>query len=340
MIFQKASNNPILRSNPKNSWESVTVFNPAAIYLQNKVHIVYRAIGQSYVSVLGYAQSNDGINIDYRSFDPVFLAKYFSEWEHERVIYPYASGGSWIGSEDPRLTQIDNTIYMTYTAWDGYNAPGVALTSISEYDFLNKIWRWRHPVMLSKHGTLHKNWVIFPEKINGKYAILHSLSPQITIDYLDTLDLDSDLELDSYYNSAGREKHWDNWMRGIGPPPIRVDDGWLILYHAMDKNDPNRYKIGGMILNYSDPTKILYRSHCPLLEPDQDYENQGYKSGVVYVCGAVIINDTLHIYYGGADSVVCSAHANLNELLNLIKETPTYKDEDLTHSGEKYECKT
>ena len=87
--------------------------------------------------------------------------------------------------------------------------------------------------------------------------------------------------------------------------------GWLLFYHAMDMHDPNRYKLGAMILDAEDPTKILYRSKVPVLEPDAYYENQGFKSGVVYSCGAVVKDDELFVYYGGADSVVCVAVANL-----------------------------
>jgi predicted GH43/DUF377 family glycosyl hydrolase len=86
----------------------------------------------------------------------------------------------------------------------------------------------------------------------------------------------------------------------------------------MDKNDPNRYKVGAMILDYHNPEKILYRSRVPILEPDEHYENEGMKAGVVYVCGAVVDGDVLHIYYGGADMVMCVASSNLDDFLGRL----------------------
>ena len=108
---------------------------------------------------------------------------------------------------------------------------------------------------------------------------------------------------------------WDNWVRGAGPPPIKTKYGWLLLYHAMDERDPNRYKLGAMLLDLHDPTKILYRSARPVLEPDETYENEGHKAGVIYSCGAVTIKDKLLVYYGGADKFTCVAEANLAEFI-------------------------
>ena len=107
-------------------------------------------------------------------------------------------------------------------------------------------------------------------------------------------------------------------MRGVGPPPLKTKYGWLVLYHAMDRQDPDRYKIGAMLLDLNDPSKIIHRSSSPLLEPDATYENEGFKAGVVYTCGAVIIDDLLYVYYGGADTVICAAFIKLEQLLEQL----------------------
>ena len=86
----------------------------------------------------------------------------------------------------------------------------------------------------------------------------------------------------------------------------------------MDKRDPNRYKLGAMILDASDPTKIARRCSFPILEPDARYENVGFKPGVIYACGATLIGRKLFVYYGGADTVVCVATTNLSELLSRL----------------------
>ncbi len=322
-MLERSSENPILKLRRDHPWESKYVFNPAALYFHGRVHLIYRAIGHSGQSVFGYASSKDGIHFDERSDEPVYICPGLQlckkGCKKKRLSYAYLSGGSWSGCEDPRLTQISNTIYMTYTAFNGWDslAPGVAITSISVDDFLHKRWNWSPPRLLSPPNEMHKNWVIFSEKIKGKFAVLHSITPDILIDYFDDFEADGKV-VKSHYSPEGREAYWDNWVRGVGPPPIKTKEGWLVLYHAMDKKDPNRYKLGGMILDANEPTKIVRRCTFPLLEPDARHENIGFKPGVIYACGAVLIGEKLFVYYGGADTVVCVATTDVNELLNKI----------------------
>jgi predicted GH43/DUF377 family glycosyl hydrolase len=231
----------------------------------------------------------------------------------------YDSGGGCCGGcEDPRLTKIGDTIYMTYVAFNGHDVPGVAVTSIKYIDFINHRWHWDKARLISKPGQIQKNWMLFPEKINGKFAIIHSITPQIMIDYFDNIDKDKVYIEKSFRQTDTKENRWDNIVRGAGAPPIKTKYGWLLFYHAMDKRDPNRYKIGAMILDYKNPETILYRSTTPILEPDEYYENEGHKAGVIYVCGAIIEKNILHIYYGGADTVMCVASAEIDDFLNKL----------------------
>ncbi|MCL5006606.1 MAG: glycosidase [Patescibacteria group bacterium] len=315
-LLVKAEENPIISPSTHNGWETWQTFNPGVILLDDKVHFLYRAIGEDAVSRLGYASSTDGLTIDERHPRPVY--------EHQisaPVFNPYsfASGGSFGGSEDPRLVKVDgdDRVYMTYTACDG--GLGVALTSLPEKSFLQKKWKWKKPVLISPPGEVHKNWVIFPEKIHGRYAILHSISPDISIDYRDDLDFKNGEYIKSFYNPRGGGKMgWESWIRGAGAPPIKTRDGWLLFYHAMDKDDPWKYKVGAMLLDLDDPTKILYRSREPILEPEEKYENNGFKSGVVYVSGAIVKGSDLFVYYGAADSYVGVARTKLNDFLNEL----------------------
>ena len=99
---------------------------------------------------------------------------------------------------------------------------------------------------------------------------------------------------------------------------IKTKDGWLLIYQAVCRRDESRYKMGAMLLDLKDPTKVLARSRNPILEPIAPYENEGWKAGVVYPCGAVVINNRLFVYYGGADMVVCVASAKLNNFVEQL----------------------
>jgi predicted GH43/DUF377 family glycosyl hydrolase len=318
-VFIKAEENPIIAPRPENNWESWQTFNPGVISLGNKIHFIYRAIGEDGVSRLGYAASSDGFTIDKRLSYPIY--------EHQTATkptfnyYSFASGGSFGGAEDPRPVRVnqEDKFYITYTACD--NGLQVALTSIKIKDFLQKKWRWKQPIIISPPAEIHKNWVLFPEKINGKYAILHSINPQIAVAYRDSLEFQKGEYIQSYYNGKNSGKNsWDKWIRGAGAPPLKTNRGWLLFYHAMD-NDFSKYKVGAMLLDLNDPTKVLCRSREPILEPDKDYENNGFKAGVVYVSGAVIKDEELLVYYGASDSYVSVARANLEKFLTELTQT-------------------
>jgi predicted GH43/DUF377 family glycosyl hydrolase len=324
--LERAKHNPIIEPSDY-PWESVATFNPAAVKLGNKIHLVYRAVGEGEVSSLGHASTYNGWYITERSPFSIY-SKLFRHDEGEKKI-DYISGGGWYGGcEDPRLTRIDDRIYLIYTAFNGWSSVRLALSSIRVKDFKKGNWgKWKRPVFLSPPGEIHKNWVLFPEKINGKFAIMHSITPEPLVDYLDDLDYFDDTKFlrSTFAQDPKRKKYWDNWVRGIGPTPIKTKDGWLILYHAMDKRDPNRYKLGAMLLDLKDPTKILHRSKSPILEPDKHYENDGHKWGVVYSCGAVVKNGELLVYYGGSDKVTAVAGIELEKLINSLKKDEKVK---------------
>jgi beta-1,2-mannobiose phosphorylase / 1,2-beta-oligomannan phosphorylase len=327
-VLKKSLKNPILAPNPANHWESRATFNPAAVYEDKKVHLVYRAIGDQDVSVLGYATSCDGVHVDKRHNDPIYVPSQpfesSSPYNHKAPQYKFASGGGCFGGcEDPRITKVDDKFYMTYVAYNGWAPPRVALTSIKVDDFLKHNWNWDKPVLISKPGVVDKNAAVLPEKINGKYVVFHRIFPNILIDYVDDMHFDGNTFLKGEYKIEPNYNSWDSRKVGVGAPPIKTEDGWLVIYHAVGDHDSARYKMGAMVLDHNDPTKVLYRTKSPILEPREWYENEGYKSGVAYPCGAVAMNDMLHVYYGGADTVVCVASANIHDFLNHIKQSGT-----------------
>jgi predicted GH43/DUF377 family glycosyl hydrolase len=328
--LKRSEKNPIISPRVEHNWEADGTFNPAAfIDDEGIIHLLYRAIGADGISRIGYAQSHDGLHFTKRSSVPVFQAlkgfgkpnaRHHNGPTHYNPQY-YTSGGSWGGSEDPRTVKIGNTVYMLYVAFEGWSSVRIALTTINIHDLKNGNWKWKHPVLLSPPGQVNKNWLLFPEKIHGKFAILHSIAPKISIMYIGNPE-----KLKKFLESPrrdgpqpGRLDSWDNLLRGAGPPPIKTELGWLLLYHALDKRDTSKYKLGAMILDHDDPSKVLYRSNEPILSPDMAYENEG-KPGVVYASGALIKNNTLFVYYGGGDRVVCVASAPIKKFLQYMKE--------------------
>ncbi len=326
LALARSLHNPILRPGT-NPWTAEAVMNPAAAIIGGRTHLVYRAIGVDGVSRLGYASSPNGITFDKRLPYPVYVAQEPRNLpghakRYSPVLYP--SGGSWGGCEDPRMVVIEGRVYITFNMFDGWDYIRVASISIAEEDFLSgQFWKWDGPHILSEPKQIHKNWVLFPEKIKGKYAILHSIVPKVDIAYRDSIE---DIGMTEPYITSwvgarddlpARENSWDSFIRGAGPPPVRTDRGWLLLYHAIDERDPGRYKLGAMLLDLTDPTKMLYRATAPILSPDEPYENHG-KPGIVYACGAVVRDGTLYVYYGGADKVICVATAPLNSFLNEL----------------------
>lgn len=323
IALDRAKANPVIYPRSQFHWESFATYNPAAFYASGQVHILYRAQGPDLISSIGYANSSDGLKIDERLDSPVYVPQEvfesFQKASASDVEQKYVSGGGIAGCEDPRVTLIEDRLYMTYVAFDGASPPRVALTSIHLDDFLAKRWFWERPVLISPPGIVDKSAVIFPEKIKGKYVIMHRIFPNIQIDYTEDLNFDGSRWLAEKDRISIRENMWDSRKIGAGAPPIKTSEGWLLIYYGVDDRDDRFYKMGAMLLDLEDPTKVLYRSSTPILEPEDWYENSGFKPGIVYPCGAVVLNNTLLVYYGGADCVVCVASRDLNSFLDALK---------------------
>jgi len=327
---RRVAHNPVISPLPYEEWEAQASFNPTAIMDDDGfVHLFYRAVGNDGISRIGYAMSKDGKHFHNRSPYPVYqpLPGYglpeisLSNGPHRYDIVAHPSGGGWGGAEDPRATRIGNRVFMTYTAFEGWNNMRIGLTSISLDDLKKRRWKWKRPTIISPAGSRAKNWMLFPEKINGKYALLHSVAPKVLVAYLDNIDAVPTIHSSADHGGYGthvkdREKYWDKTTKGAGAAPIKTEKGWLVLYHAIDEN---KYKVGAMLLDLHDPTKILYRSPSPILSPDAPYENDG-KPNIVYATGAVVKDGNLFIYYGGGDKHVCVAEIGLKILLDWLSE--------------------
>jgi len=293
--------NPIIRPRIYRLWESKATFNPAAFYDGEKIHILYRAVDRNGVSRLGYARSHDGTTVDYRSPAPILEPS--AEWEQ-------------FGCEDPRITRLDQTHYITYTAYSR-RGPRIALASTSDFQ------------RFEKHGLIgpdreDKDCVIFPERIDGQIALLHRLNGRIQIAYFDSLDtlVNSQNYWKDYvqhfddYEVIRSKFQWEERKVGTGPPPIKTEKGWLVIYHGVSLD--NTYRTGALLLDLENPTRVLARTSEPFFEPTEEFEKRGVVPNVVFPDGAALRDGTLFMYYGGADRVCCVASTPVDEFLDGI----------------------
>ncbi len=300
--------NPILVPREGFPWEAHGVFNPASIQIGDITHILYRAMSDDDTSYIGYASSKDGYTIDERSDGPVYVPRK----SFEMKTHPGNSG-----CEDPRLTLINDIIYMCYTAYDGTNPPRVAVTAISLSDFKNKNWNWTNPMLISPNNKDDKDACIFPEKINGKYLMLHRINNDICADFFDSLDIiKGPLEIATPI-LLPRKGMWDSEKVGITAPPIKTKKGWLLLYHGVSSNH-HTYRVGLALLDLKNPLDVIARASQPIMQPETAYEKNGVMPNVVFPCGTAVRKDTLFIYYGGADSVVGVATIKIKKLLDSL----------------------
>jgi len=290
-MLRRFIKNPILKPRRQNDWESKLVFNPGAIFENGLFHLLYRAVGDDEISRIGYAVSADGYEF-FRFDKPVFTPRGVAESK---------------GCEDPRIVCLEGKFYMTYTA---YSNKGVRVSLASTQNFIQ--WE-RYGVVLP--DMENKDAVLFPEKINGKYVMLHRpMDPprSIWIAYSDNLlqwgDFKKVME-----PIAGR---WDGIGIGSASPPVRTEKGWLLIYHGIDKE--NIYRLGVALLDLNDPSRVIGRYPNPILQPEEDYELRGEVREVVFGCGICEVEDKYFVYYGAADRVICGATAEKRELLSLF----------------------
>jgi len=168
--------------------------------------------------------------------------------------------------------------------------------------------------------------ILFPEKIDGKYIMMHrplewvgdeygTKSPAIWISAADDL-----LGFRKSKLLATAKYGWECGKIGINTPPVKTKHGWLTIYHAVGSD--KHYRLGALLLDLKDPSKILHRTTDWIMQPEEDYEINGYYRGCVFPCGKVVIDGTLFVYYGAADKYVALATCRLDELLDYLLSCP------------------
>jgi len=318
--LKRCEHNPILKPRG-DDWESVAVFNCAAIYRDGKIHVLYRAVGDYiyYVSRLGHAVFDEDLNLLKRSEKPVFGPD-IKVWE--------------MSIEDPRLTRVDGELYMTYVIVPSPGPPGAvrrrlgmpkregayprtALAKITDFCEFTRLG------VITPFGADERDVVLFPEKIQGRYAAIHRprtwIGPGYPVDrpsiwfaFLDGLPG----RMYDHKVIMEPEQPWEAKKIGAGPPPIKTEKGWLLIYHGVDPN--HVYRAGAVLLDLEEPWRVIARTPEPILEPEEPYEVEGDVPNVVFPEGMVIIGDKLLLFYGAADKVCCAASTRLYKLVNCL----------------------
>jgi predicted GH43/DUF377 family glycosyl hydrolase len=312
---ERFSNNPLLLPDPSHDFESKAVFNPAAVALGGKTYILYRCLSDRDVSTVGLAISNDGLYIDERLDEPIYVPRIPEEMKGS----PLES----CGCEDPRITLLGETLYLCYTAYDGV-LPRLAMSHLSVSDFLDRKWQnWSLPKIISAPNVGDKDGCLFPDKLRDHYAFFHRLEPNIILDLVSNLDFPESTFLGTTTIIKPVANSWDDVKIGINAPPIKTAKGWLVLYHGISRID-HFYRLGALLLDL-ETGDLITRTKYPLLEPVTDYEKTGIVNNVVFPCGCTVKNDTLYIYYGGADQCVCGAKVSLSELVDYLDRSKEKK---------------
>jgi predicted GH43/DUF377 family glycosyl hydrolase/glycosyltransferase involved in cell wall biosynthesis len=250
----------------------------------------------SHISHLRVARSADGITFE---IDP------------EPTIAPQSRLEEY-GVEDPRVTQIDGEFHITYVS---VSRLGITTSRLTTADFRS----------FRRHGTMlqpdQKDVVVFPEKVGGVYLAFTRPMPGSFSRMLGIWLSDSD-DLEHWGNPRPvvlpRSNSWDEMRVGASLVPIRVDDGWLELYHGADRN--NRYGMGAVLLDAGDPAKVLARTPKPLMVPEAQYELSGFLGDVVFPSGHVDLGSgRIRIYYGAADTVTAAVETDLAEVIAALE---------------------
>jgi predicted GH43/DUF377 family glycosyl hydrolase len=338
MKLKRHSGNPILRPCPDHPWEDLAVFNPAAWYDPEKkeVLLLYRAAEShpDYKCYFGLAISKDGYHFERVSDQP--------------VLSPSGDGIDGATIQDPRMVKIGDYFYITYACrhypfgqfWlpevrQRYATPDcpaefpryLRLNATLTGLLLTKDFRtWIRAGSLTDPLLDDRDAVLFPEKVGGKNVLIHRPLEWVGKRYgtehaCAWLSMAEDLM--GFRQSRlliKRQFEWEAGKLGVNTPPIKTPHGWLTIYHAVG---PDKfYRLGALLLDLEEPGNVLHRTPDWIMQPEAWYEIEGYYPGVCFPCGAVVIDGTLFVYYGGADKYCAVATCKLEELVEHLLSCP------------------
>jgi beta-1,2-mannobiose phosphorylase / 1,2-beta-oligomannan phosphorylase len=264
------------------------------VSLKDTRGVVYK--GQDYLSTMSHirlARSTDGVHFTV---------------EDKPFIYPTSRVEKY-GVEDARVTCIDGRYYINYTAVST-DSWATMLAVTDDFRSVEKKGLIFHPE--------NKDVAIFPDMVNGKYIALHrpnnSGFGKASIWYAESPDL---LHWGNHKCILRpRDTKYESMKIGGGAPPIKTDQGWLIVYHG--KGDDSLYSLFCLLLDLDEPSRIIKQAEKPLLLPDQPYETDGFFGNVVFSNGLVVKDQKVFLYYGAADESACLAVTSIEYLLSTL----------------------
>ena len=307
-IFQRYENNPIITVKDL-PYPANTVFNAGATRFNGETVLLMRVEDRRGISHLTVARSRDGITqwqIDPR---PTLIP--------DPDNYPEEI---W-GIEDPRITCLEEREEwaVAYTAYSR-GGPLVSLACTKNFKNFERMGSVMPPE--------DKDAALFPVRFNDRWAMIHrpvsafsSMGAHIWISFSPDLKHWGDHQILIPARIGG---WWDANKIGLSPPPLKTDEGWLILYHGVRTTASGAiYRLGLALLDLENPSKLIVRSDQWVFGPEESYEIFGDVNKVVFPCGWTTIGDKVRLYYGGADTCIALATASLSELLAWLKEHST-----------------
>ncbi|MDL2256061.1 glycoside hydrolase family 130 protein, partial [Parabacteroides sp. OttesenSCG-928-K15] len=252
---------------------------------------------QHYLTTLSYLRilfSNDGLH--------------FYEEEEYPPVFGQGDLESF-GIEDCRVSKIANEYYLTYSAVSPV-AVGVGMMKTNDWKNLT-----RYGMIFPPHN---KDCAFFEEKINGKYYALHRpSSPEIGGNYIWIAESTDLIHWGNHQCLlTTRPGMWDEGRIGAGCSPIKTPHGWLAIYHGASYD--NCYCLGAILMDLHNPSKVLARTQHPIMRPITPYEQTGFFGNVVFSNGQYTEGDTLHLYYGASDEVICYARFSITEIMSQL----------------------
>lgn len=306
MSMKKYEHNPVLTA-ADFPHDIMYVFNPGAIKFNDEYLLMVDASTSATPIVFWLARSRDGIH-----FTPDSAP--IRNW-------PAPESGVENCVYDPRITPIDGEFILMYASQAHGRGVRTGVVRTSDFEDFTRIEQ-------EETGRNNRNSVLFPEKINGRYVRFDRPMGDDECEPSDMcISYSEDLSRwrDSTVLMTPRPGCWDSHKIGGGAVPIRTSEGWLVIYHGVDRTcNGFIYRLGTMLLDLENPARIISRGVLPILWPSEPYEMQGRVMNVTFACNALVEPDNMvRIYYGAADTCIGLATATLQELIDSARSANT-----------------